>query len=52
MLDLILLDRLNKLQDLYASHSLRLSPGIPISANTYDADGNEEIIPGCWGLGS
>jgi hypothetical protein len=46
MLDLILLDRLNNLQDQDASHSLRLSPEVPVSADAHDIDGNVEIIRG------
>jgi hypothetical protein len=46
MLDLILLDRLNSLQDQHAAYHLRLSPEVPISANTYDIHGNEEVIRG------
>src|SRR6266498_697544 len=46
MLDLILLDRLQKLPDQDAHHRLRLKPEVPISVTIDGTDGTPEIVQG------
>ena len=45
-IDLVLLDRLGKLEDHDAYHRLRLSAEVTITAKTEDVDGNRELIKG------
>ena len=46
ILDIILLDRLESLQDQYGHYLLQLDPGVNISVTTDGADNNKEIIQG------
>lgn len=53
MLDLLMLDRLNKLEDKGAIKKLRLKAEVPLTINNTDDNGQNLIVPGQadWALG-